>query len=362
METMFPTFRRLLHTEWFDFTFVWPWYTTRTQSQTFTRLIAVALEEHLPLIALIESWAADERGVQKWRLLRLAERMKAGRSLADALDEVPRVLADADRLAIQFDLKMGTRMAAIRASLDASPVRRNRSMPSIRELMVYAGMLVLVGLVVIGFTQITILPKLSRILRDFSLKEAAPLKLSLEASEAIEYLGPVGLASGALLAWLVYASWRGLLARRAVAGRARAAWDDATAADVLQKLAIANAAGRPLDGALSLLARHHFDPLTRHKLLYVRNECEQGSDFWESLRDIGLLSPEEVRLLEAAQRVGNRPWALEQLAELRRSRAQQRRYRWAGYLIPVVVLGLGLVVLFHALSVFLPLTDMIDQL
>jgi len=96
-------------------------------------LIALSIEESLPLAPLLDEWAKDERGVQRGRVRRLARLLHSGRPRADSLEEIPGILADEDLLAIRFDSQMGTRTAAIRRRLDESkPAGRqiHRARPS----------------------------------------------------------------------------------------------------------------------------------------------------------------------------------------------------------------------------------------
>jgi type II secretory pathway component PulF len=127
---------------------------------------------------------------------------------------------------------------------------------------------------------------------------------------------------------------------------------DLRIADVLQKLGVAIRAGRPLEGALSTLARYHFDPVLRHQLLFIRNELEQGANIWQSMRNVGLLNPQEMRVLESSERVGNRPWVLNQLAQLKKRRTTRRLANWSQLALPLVIILLGGFVLLQALSMF----------
>jgi general secretion pathway protein F/type IV pilus assembly protein PilC len=133
-------------------------------------------------------------------------------------------------------------------------------------------------------------------------------------------------------------------------------------ADVLRKISIATTAGRPVSGALSTMARYHFDPTIRHNLLFVRNEVEQGADVWESMRAADMLTPPEVRVLATAERVGNRPWALKQLAFAKIRRTRWRLERLSELVLPAVVILIGAFVLIQALSIFLLLTQLIHEL
>jgi type II secretory pathway component PulF len=127
-------------------------------------------------------------------------------------------------------------------------------------------------------------------------------------------------------------------------------------------IAIASNAGRPLAGALSTLARYHFDPALRSKLLFVRNEMEQGADLWQSLRAVDVITDADTRALDLAERLGNRSWVLTQLAHAKNRRAMRRLDHVSQLLLPVVVLLMGLFVLFQAMAVLTPLTHLIQGL
>jgi len=164
------------------------------------------------------------------------------------------------------------------------------------------------------------------------------------------------------LLWSMFSTRAGRFVRYSIVNRLVQPLRELHAAEVLQKLGVAMKAGRPIPGALSTLARYHFDPAVRHKLLFVRNEVEQGEDVWRSMTTVGLLAPAEVRLLEAAERVGNRPWALAQLVGVKKRRTL-RRFEWLSeLLLPALVLLLGAFVLLQALTIFQPLTALIEGL
>src|SRR6476620_2125190 len=108
MDSRFPpTFRRLLGTR-ITLPFGWPWYTTAAQRRGLLRVIAVGIEEKLPLVPLLQAWMEDERGAQRDRLRRLIRLLNDEVSIADAVEQVPGILRDEDILAIRFDAHSGT--------------------------------------------------------------------------------------------------------------------------------------------------------------------------------------------------------------------------------------------------------------
>jgi type II secretory pathway component PulF len=363
MESWFPTIRRLanIRLEW-RLPAWWPLYSTAVQRRSLLRLIAVAIEENIPLAPLITQWAEDERGVQQSRLLQLAKLLEAGHSLPDAVEQVPGALRDEDVLAIRFDAQSGTRTAAIRNMIPEPPVSAANPASRTRRVMGYLCVILPLALLLVSFMQLKIMPVYQRIFQEFGMRQPEAMTLSMALAHLFVRYWWVGAIALLAVVWTMFSTSAGRFVRYSILHRLVRPLRELHAADVLQNLGVALHAGRPLPGALSTLARYHFDPDVRVKLLFVRNEVEQGEDLWRSLTNVGLLAPAEVRLLEAAERVGNRPWALTQIVGVKKRRTR-RRFEWlAELLLPGLVLALGVFVLLQALSIFQPLLTLIEGL
>jgi type II secretory pathway component PulF len=341
--------------------FVWPGHTTSAQRRGLLRLIAVSLEQKLPFVPLLEAWTADERGTQYYRVRWLVHLLNQGTPLADAVEQIPGILRDEDVLAIRFDAQSGTVTKAIRENLDDRPSEQTSPTRRLRSTLWYFFAISLCALPIITFMMFKIWPALREIFSEFGLQLPAVTELFLRFIELFVHFAwlPI-LVIIALLASLAFAR-PGRFVRLAAA-RYVGPFRDKSSADLLRKIAIATNAGRPVPGALSTLARYHFDPTIRHKLLFVRNEIEQGADLWESMGVAELINHADVRALNLAERIGNRSWVLTQLAYAKSRRAMRRLDRMSQLVLPVVVILIGLFVLFQALAVFVPLTNMIRAL
>jgi general secretion pathway protein F len=358
MKSWFPTFRKLSSVQT-PFHAWWPSYTTLTQRRSLLRLIAVATEEHLPLGPLIEAWAADERGVQVSRLRRLARLLAEGTPLASAIEQAPGGLGDEDVLAIRFGAQSGTLAAAVRGALDDSQARPTSRASLFRRTIIYFCAVSLIGLLIVAFVQVKIVPVINKILADFSVQPPEMFQRSQQLASIVTGFWWLGVLMVLGLLWSAFSARPGRFIRHVIFGRLFRSLQELRSAEVLQKLSVATHAGRPIPGALSTLARYHFDPLVRHKLLFVRNEVEQGAELWQSMTATGLLTPPEAELMKSADRVGNRSWALRQLAAGKRRRTLRRLDRLSELFLPAVVLAMGTFVLFHALMIFLPLMKLI---
>jgi MSHA biogenesis protein MshG len=362
MDTAFPTFRRLLSFQ-NPFPNLWPRGTSRTQQRSLLRLILTATEKDINLGRLVNRWAEDESGVQRQRLRRLALLLHDGAALPDAVEEVRGVLGDEDVLAIRFGAQSGTLAASIRDRLEQSDFALgSRSLPT-RHLIMYLCLLGIVASIVITFWEIKIVPALNQIFQEFDIgSPPKALVWSTAIANAVTRYWYVAVAA-VFAVWLLLFSRRlGRPIRLQITGRLFRPMRDLRIADVLQKLSVATRAGRPLEGALSTLARYHFDPVLRHQLLFIRNELEQGANIWHSMGNVGLLNPQEVRVLESSERVGNRPWVLNQLAQLKKRRTTQRVANWSQVVLPLIIVLLGGFVLLQALSMFQSLLQLVYSL
>lgn len=348
MPLEFPTFE-------FAWQGCWPRYTTRAQQRALLRLIATAAEQRLPLVPLLEAHERDERGIQKYRLRLLLRALKNQTPLVDAVEQIVGILDDEDVLAIRFGYQSGAVAAAIRDRLAAEPMTTPRVEVELSKSLFYVGVLILLALPAALYLQFVIAPQMEQILAEFRL-EAAPTVRMVQSlfRGAMNYwwlllvvpVGAIGLLASSHFARYV---------RREAAGAQRPVRNWRVAA-ILDKLSVATASGRPLPGVISTLARYHYDPRLRHKLLYVRNELEQGASLWSTLVAAQLLTPAEVKALDTADRLGNRGWVLEQIAHCRKERVRRTLERTAPWLTLLLILALGAFVLLQCLAMMLSLT------
>lgn len=361
MQTLFPTFRRLGERSE-RLRLYWPRRVRPEQRRALLRLIAVAAEQRIPLGPLVSQWALDERVAQRNRLRRLAALLESGTALPDALEQVPGVLHDEDVLTIRVGSQAGILAPAIRQALDDPDLLSGRTREELRRVFVYAGFMLAIGSLIFAFMQLRIAPMLVRILQDF---DSPPTRL-MQSLAGLYWLAAqlwwiVGLIT-LISCWLLFSTRGGRFVRRAIVDKYFGPMRDWRSAEVLERLSTVTAAGRPLPGALSTLARYHFDPAIRHKLLFARNEVEQGADLWQSLKTVKLMSPAEVAVMETATRVGNRSWALRQLAYAKKMRVGRKIEQLSSLLLPLLVVALGGLVLWQATAMFSTLTAIIDSI
>jgi general secretion pathway protein F/type IV pilus assembly protein PilC len=336
---------------------------TAADRRSLLRLIAVAAEERISLMPLLEAQTRDARGTHRRRMARLLKNWDSKISLVSAIEQTPRLLTDEQLLAIQF----GTQMGALARSLRAQIAREDIQLPlrmSLRRTIWYCAGTFLAILAVSFFIHIKLSDIFPKIYGDFGV-EVPPIvgiAKSWNLAVLLEQFWWIGALLALLVVWSYFSTWPGRFLRNSIVPRFSRPIRELRATDLLDKLRLAVEAGRPLAGALSTLARYHYDPAIRRKLLFVRNEVEQGADVWESMESVGLLNDPEQRALATAEKLGNRDWVLDLLARNKQRKSQRRLERLAELLWPACIVLLGALVLVQCLAVMVPLLHLIWSL
>ena len=134
------------------------------------------------------------------------------------------------------------------------------------------------------------------------------------------------------------------------------------AAAILESLALVTERQRPLTEGIVAMAIHYPKDWVRHRLDRVLGAVRAGVNWIDSLRAQRLIRPADAAVLRAAERVGNLPWALREVAESNRRRFDYRVYVLLQWLFPLAILLVGLTVAVYAAACFTPLVTLIQRM
>ncbi len=323
--------------------------------------LTTAAEQNIPLASAAEAFAEDHRAFGR-RARKLARSLKSGWPLPDALELVRGPLPREDLVMIRVAYQAGALSQGLRETVLAARSRQalwGDAAAKIAYLLViptYAmGVLVFMGL--------KIAPALIRILRDFDLDLPGPTALVFDASEAVAQYWFLGMPLYAIVCYLlVHAVLRyigvmvdvdlpgmGFVKRRY------------HAAVILDIFALATQHGRPIREAIGILASRYPCWSIRSKLGCVWRDADQGMDWVESLFQRGVVGEAEHGVLQAAQRVGNLPWALREMAASVRRRLAHRIQAALHVVFPLVILAYGAVAGAFVVGYFMPLVALIRK-
>ena len=362
MSDLFPTISRFrrpsetlplwLSTPW------WPADPLHSKQQGLLRVLETGFDERLELAPLVRSTADEHRGRYRRRLKRLAKRLQEGTPLPDALEQTPGVLSEDHILAIRLAAQSGTLGETLDYLVNQHSEASQQIGIRLRQMGFYFGMVAFIFVMVLTYFMIKIAPSYQAILQDFYMDVPRALNSLFHIYGTLEQFGVLILLALLLAVWLMRAERSRRFFRRRIASRVLkpVAW--LRSANLLDLFAIAQEAGRPLPGVISTLARYLYDNLIRGKLLFVRNEIEQGAQLWDSMVAAQLISPDEARALSAAPQTDTKVWTMRRLARWKRDRVGQRFDTWIDVLQPVLTLLMAGIVLFAAVAALSPLVSL----
>jgi type II secretory pathway component PulF len=342
----------------------WPGDSRESMQRALLRILSVAHSERLDAAVLIANLAEEHRGSRRRRLRRLARRLTDGTSMVDALEQTPDVLRDEDVLAIRFAHETGTLAATYPQMVDRFEAAPGGVYARLCQSTVYFAIVLLTMVLLLSFLMVFIVPTLNHIHAEFGVAQFAPwpFRVLVATCDFVIDYWPLWILLGIIAVWLVWSPSSRRFFRRAVATGWIHDIAQARSAELLRLLSTAAEAGRPLPGALSTLARHHFDRSFRQKLLFARNEVEQGADVWASLVEARLLTPQESRALAQSSSDQSRVWTMRRLADWKQEQLGRRSAAVAAFIEPGVTLILAAVVLLVCGAVFSYLAQLIHSL
>ncbi len=321
--------------------------------------LAVAAEKGIPLEQAARAFA-DERGVQIGvRVSHLADMLESGVPLPVALDLTRNPLPADALLAARLGQVTGRLGPALRMSIRHSEMF-DRTMREAFGQLAYLVGVVLAGTIVVNFVMLKIVPVYAKMFAEFGLELPQVTRWIIAIAGQSVYAIPVvypALLALLLLLCSYFIRW----SRYELPGLNRF-WLRSDGALVMRALSFAVQQGRELGPAVRLLAQQYPRPSVARRLERAVAGIDRGTDWCDALRSEGLLTASDTALLQAAQRVGNLAWALDEMSE---GSLRRWAFRWkmlVDIAFPLLILVLGLLVMFIVVGLFLPLVALIQGL
>jgi type II secretory pathway component PulF len=325
-------------------------------------LLTVSAERFMPLAPAIEAFAMERGGAFSRRAKQLAKMLHDGVPLPDALDQCPGLLPPYAVPMVRVGFQTGTLAPALRQAANVHDLHEPVWM-ALNGKIAYLLLLPACGFMLLTFIMLKIVPSFEKIFKDFGTAlPSMTVGLIQLAYFSLNYwflFLPAYLFGPLLLFYLPmrYFGWTtwdlpGM-------GRFTRRFDSA---QVLDTLALVAGQHRPLPEGIAALAQSYPKEHIRRRLRLVMAEIASGGDWCESLCRHGLMRQPELAILHSAQRVGNLPWALHEMADSVRRRLAYRMQALTQVLFPPIVILLGLVVMFIVVALFLPLLSLITKL
>ncbi len=330
------------------------------RQQGLLRMLAFAHREQLEYAEVVSRYASEQSLLDRLKLKRLCKRLSSGTPLANALEQTPFVLNDHATLAIRLGSQSGTLDQTFSQLVRECPPHPTKSVYRVRYLFGYIAVLLFILTNFLIFYNTFIIPMFKQMMDEHSGTLPVGIELLRQWSRifsdwwfvwgALLLLGLVFYNHPRLNRWL----------RHTLGSLAFPPYRQQVTGQFLSLLAITVEGGRPLAGALSTLARYHFNRTFRQRLLFARNEVEQGKEVWLALSDAELIQPNEAQGLALLNDSTKVAWSLRQLSRIKLERSEGVKESLMILLQFVVVLLFAVVVLFIAQAAISLLAQLIS--
>lgn len=338
------------------------WQRQRARESQLLWLLALATRHNRDLTFEVKCHARGWTGFHACRLRELATYLASGQSLGIALQMVPHLLPPWAVAAILTAEETGTLNQTLTESATGHVVmmkeRYRTGSPAGLIVMGVTYLSATTGIV--AFLCYFIVPKYEAIFEGFGTELPWETVLFIQASHVVANYFYLFMWFPLFLLWLVHVDhrgWRTLKMRLLT-------WFYPLfdASGVLRQLAHTIERNQPISHGLLSLANCHYRPSVAETMAQVYVEVESGDDPWQLLHHNRFVTRRDLAVIQTAERVGNLPWALREVAHLRERRLQHQLDLALTFLRPALVLLLGVLVGIVCYTMFLPLIKVTSDL
>ena len=332
------------------------------QRRSMSMMLALLAERGQQLDSSILLTGRTHRGIVARAAERLLTALRRGAPLDEAIAAYPRALPPEAIAYVAAGRSMKVEAAALRELSRSDQSELAALWRACVDRLSYLIFVLMVMVIILTFVMIKILPEFSKIFSEFDLALPA---MTLGAIEFAQFFGdylaaPIG---GFLVLSLLCGIAVGIAYLSDVP--VLRPWSDwlfrsRRSTHVLRILAVATEQRQPLPEVLHRIAYVYPSAPIRSRLAPAATAVNAGADWRDALRKARIVSRAEHSLLTAAEKAGNLPWALREIAKRREKRAVYHLATALQVLYPVIIVLLGAFIAFYVVSLFMPLVQLIE--
>ncbi len=327
-----------------------------------SRELALALEKGIPLERAARSFALERADEVGDRAAQLAEDLAQGIRLETAMRRA--------RIPVPFELGVAARLGPAPLGMPRLSIDTDRDLyagtpvvvDALRQLC-YVTAVMLLGMLIVTFTFVNLMPTFQTIFADFDMQLPPLTRWVVNGANFLGQRGwilaplPLVLLIALILALVYYIGWLNWepypLSRLLLPNHSR---------HILRTLAVQVEWQRPFPEAFEMMASSYPTAHVRNRLKCAAQHLRTGVPWSLALLQQRLIDAATRDVLESAERLGNLPWALREMADSRFRRYLRRVTVLLRILEPTVILMYGAFVAVMCLAMMTPIVDLIKAL
>ncbi|MBA1147182.1 type II secretion system F family protein [Ectothiorhodospiraceae bacterium WFHF3C12] len=330
----------------------------------FSRQMYTLSRAGIPIIRAINGLADSTRSERFARVLRrISESLESGRSLAESLRQHPEVFSNLYVAIIQVGENSGRLdegFLQMARHLETDKETRDRVKTALR----YPTMVLVAIVAAIAIINVWVIPRFASVFDAFDAELPWATRLLIGVSDFSVAYWPHILALLIAAAGGVYWYVR--------TDKGRYNWDKyklriprfgdiilrATLARFARSFAMSMRSGVPLIQALTAVSRAVDNEFVGSRILMMRNGIERGESLTRTAATTNLFTPLVLQMLAVGEETGQVDEMMEEVAGFYEREVDYDLKQLSSYIEPILIVGIGVMVLILALGVFLPMWDL----
>lgn len=334
---------------------------------TFSQQMATLIESGVAVLAALELLQRQARPGLGRILDEIAQAVKQGSSLSDALGAHPQIFPPIYSRMIAVGERTGSIEAVLR-QLATHMEKEQAIIKRVRGALAYPAFMVLLAIGVVAIIMTAALPPLITLFDDFDAELPLPTKILIGVTN---FANAYKLHMAAVLA---LAAGSGVMYARQPAGRRRL--DHlllrapllgpitvvSNASRFSRTMAILFKAGVPLSEVMDLVVRTTANQIIREALEGVREELLRGEGLSKPLANAKLFPAMLVQMVEVGEQTGTLDTNLETMGEFYARETDERINTLTSLIQPTLTLAMGAAVAFIAVSIIMPMYSIMQSI
>lgn len=330
----------------------------------FSRQMHTMTRAGIPILRAIRGIAQSTPSELLARTLeKVATDLEAGRGFGDALDAHPAVFSPLFVSTVRMGEEAGRLeegFAQLAVYLEVDRETRKRLHAATR----YPMMVVAAIVIALGILNVFALPAFAQIFEEFGAELPLPTRILIATSKLSALYWPHALVLGAGAAWALRA-WLASQAGRLRWDRAKLRMpvmgpivEKATLARFARTFSLSLSSGVPLIQALGVSARVVDNHWVAGRIAQVQEQVERGDSLTRASATTQLFTPLVLQMMGVGEETGALDELLMQVAEFYERDVEYELKRISDAIEPILIVGIGFLVLMLALGVYLPMWDL----
>jgi type IV pilus assembly protein PilC len=334
----------------------------------FTRQLATLIGSGLPLVrALYVLERQEKSGILKTTIRGLAEQVEGGSSFSEALSKFPKAFPPLYVNTVKAG-EAGGVLEVVLTRLAEFAEKSQRLEGRIKSAMVYPALVLTMALSVLGFLITFIVPKFLQIFKEMNVELPVMTKVLLVVSDFARsrwYIG-IGLVVLLIVLWNVLYS---LPVTKLLIDKGKL--EIPVMGQLLRKIAIARfsrtlgtllSSGVPILQSLMVSKDTTGNEAMARSIVVVHDAVREGETIAKPLLKAGLFPAMAVNMISVGEETGALDQMLLKVADVYDEEVDVTVTGLMSLLEPFLIIGLGMIVGFIVIAMFLPLFQLVTAL